>query len=120
MTELILTHAPEGAKGQIGSEVLVHIKAEQDLGAEFEGEMVDSLVARIERALAARIEAKIARARISGRRPGAGVNPLGLLAITMALGIPLTAVAGGIGGLPGIIAVWAALVTLTIYFDRRR
>ena len=120
MTEPSETRAPGHAEGHIGSEVLVHLKAQQDLGAEFEGEVVDSLVARIEQALDARIEAKISEARLSGRRLGPRVNPLGLLAVTMALGIPLTAVAGGIAGLPGIIAVWAALGFLVVYFDRRR
>jgi hypothetical protein len=46
--------------------------------------------------------------------------PVSLLAICMGLGIPLTAVAGGIAGLPGIITVWAALVFIILYFDLRR
>jgi hypothetical protein len=38
----------------------------------------------------------------------------------MALGIPITAIAGGIAGIQGIVIVWLSIIFLVLYFDWRR
>ena len=102
---------------EIREEVRVHVAARKELGPEYEDNVVESLVQKVEKALNARMDTKNAQARASvGRQSARSVNPLGLLAICMCLGIPLTAVAGGLGGLPGIISVWGAVGFLVIYF----
>jgi phage shock protein PspC (stress-responsive transcriptional regulator) len=106
---------------EIREEVQAHLAARRDLGPEFEDVVVDSLVEKVEKSLGDRIDAKIAQARLSGgRSPAQRVNPMGLMAIVPCLGIPLTAVVGGVGGLAGIITVWGAVGLLVVYFDRRR
>ena len=109
-----------GLAKEIAEEVRVHLEAHRDLGAQYEDDVVDSLIRNIESALDARLGSKASKARGSaGPSAGRRMN-LGLLAVAMALGIPLTAVAGSMGGVAGVTTVWGALVFLVLYFDRRR
>lgn len=106
----------EGSSRAVRDEVQAYVRTRRDLGPDYDDELVESLVEKIERAL----DARLAQVRPSrGGHNNRGV-PVSLLAICMGLGIPLTAVAGGIAGLPGIITVWAALVFIILYFDLRR
>ena len=121
MTQSSAGPESEDLNKEIREEVQAHVAARRDLGPEFEDDVVDSLVQKVEKALGDRIDAKIAQARLSGgRSSGQRVNPMGLMAVVLCLGIPLTAVAGGVGGLAGIITVWGAVGLLVVYFDRRR
>ena len=43
-----------------------------------------------------------------------------LAIISMALGIPLTAISMSLGGLPGLLVVWVAIVAVTFVYARSR
>jgi hypothetical protein len=88
------------------------VAARRELGPEYEPELVDSFLERIER----RIE----------RRTGKGVNHprehhmvTPLILGSLGLSIPLLAIAGGTAGLAGVAFVCAAIVIVNVVAMRR-
>jgi len=39
--------------------------------------------------------------------------------VSLGTGIPITAIAGALGGLPGILIVWIGIVALNVAYSRR-
>jgi hypothetical protein len=92
-------------------ELQAALAARREVGEELEPQVIDAFVERIER----RIEE---RAReLAPQRKRAGVDR-GLVLGTMALSIPLLAIAGGLAGLAGIVFVCAAIVLVNIIAAR--
>lgn len=54
------------------------------------------------------------------RRERIDDKELGLILGSIGIGVPLTAIGGGIAGLPGIIVVWIGLVALNAFWAVRR
>jgi hypothetical protein len=103
----------------VREEARVHLHARRDLGAEYEDEIIESFVEKVERIIDARIEARLEQRRLPAR-PRSRVSPFAVLGTAMVLGIPLTAIAGGIAGATGMLTVWLSIIFLVLYFDWRR
>ncbi|MBD0695690.1 hypothetical protein [Streptomyces sp. CBMA123] len=97
------------------------LQARKELGKEYEDELVDSFMkrldARVERSVAARLDddgpsyhERDRDRRHRGWTSGRSGNRLAV--ISLALGIPLTAIASspGSGGFAGLLACWAGIV----------
>jgi hypothetical protein len=110
----------QALRQQLREEARVHLETRRELGPEYEDQIAESFVQRIEKLIDERIAARLEQRRLAQAWPRTPVNPVGVLAIAMALGIPLTAIAGAIAGATGIIAVWAGIIFLVLYFDLRR
>ncbi|MER7754332.1 hypothetical protein [Kitasatospora sp. NPDC097643] len=109
------------------------LQARKELGKEYESELVDSFMKRLDARLDARVERSVAARlddepayRHRSRRPGRGGPRPGsrLAVVSLALGIPLTAIAGdpGHGGIIGLLACWAGIVGVNFaaaFADRR-
>ncbi len=93
------------------------LDARQELGAAYEPQLIDAFLRRLDQAIDTRIEQRLQQ---RPSPPAVRSDPARLLAIALALAIPLTAIAGGIAGATGIIAVLALIGLLVLYFDRRR
>jgi hypothetical protein len=94
------------------------IKARRELGDEYEPQVVDSFIERVER----RIEEQLHGGRPARREEHRSITPLALGSI--ALGIPITAVAlsnapGG-GGIVVAIIAWIAIALINIAAAYRR
>ena len=81
------------------------LEARRELGVEYEAQVVDALVERIEQ-------------RLAERRPAQPPNPAGVVIPSLALSIPLLAIAANFVGLPGVIAVCVALAVIAIVSSR--
>ncbi len=93
-------------------ELNVALKAREELGAEMEPEVLDAFVARIERRLTERsVASELAMAH---KREHQKEMVLG----SMAISIPLLAIAAIFTGLPGVIAVCVALAVIAIVTAR--
>lgn len=88
-------------------EVEAALGARRELGPETEPAVIDSFVDRMERAIEARVDE-----RIAAKRPGAvptfsspaqTSSATRLSVVSLAMAVPLSAIAGGIGDLPGLI-----------------
>jgi hypothetical protein len=110
--------APAPSRSALPNEELhAAVAARHELGERMEQEVIDSFLARVEQSLDARIDERVGR-QLHGRRPSR-IDPkqfTGRVAASLGLGIPLTAISGGIGGVFGIIAVWLGIVVLNVYY----
>jgi len=89
------------------------VEARKELGPEHEEHLIAGFVDKIEKEIDRRVEAKLAaRPR---RRGGSNLHP-GNLAIC----IPIVAIAGGIGHLPGLIVAFVALAAVFLVSELRR
>lgn len=88
-------------------EISVHLDALRELGPGYSDAVAASLMERLEQLIEAKIDERLARSGGSGK---IDQRQVGALAITLGLAIPLTAVAGGIGGLTGFAVVWLAIL----------
>ncbi len=94
-------------------ELKAHLAARQELGPEMDDLNIASFLDKLERELDARIEARFAQETRLARRERRGATAT--LVITLAMAIPLTAVAASYAGLAGMGIVWAALLLLNFY-----
>lgn len=98
------------------------LEARRELGPEYEPALVEAFADRVEQVIEARVDASLAAAEQrrtdekarSGRQFAMGISSL-------ALGIPLTAIAGGIADVTGIAVAWAgiALVNASYAWQNR-
>ena len=79
------------------------LAARQELGADFEPALVESLAERLQGVIDARVEARLAE------RPPQTFSPkmrLALALTSLGMAFPCTGVAADFTGLPGVIVVW--------------
>ncbi|HEX6248095.1 MAG TPA: hypothetical protein VFZ64_09520 [Nocardioidaceae bacterium] len=87
------------------------LEARRELGPAYEPALVDSFVERIEQAVEARVDARLAERRSERKHEDErGSKQMALGITSLALGIPISAIAGGIGDLPGLVVAWAGIV----------
>jgi hypothetical protein len=94
-------------------ELDAHVAARRELGPEYEPELVDSFLERVEGKLDERSRGKSARRD----RPHRTITPLVLG--SLALSIPLIAVAGAQAGAFGVAVVCVAIVLVNLFVARR-
>jgi hypothetical protein len=96
------------------------IEARRDLGPEYEAALVESFVERLDESIARRVRAEM---HATGAQPyssppspprkgGNGSIPIALG--SMALGIPLTAIASQTSGTLGLLLVWGGIVAINL------
>ena len=91
------------------------LAAREEVGDELEPQLFDRFADRIEAEIDRRAGEKAARQRSRLPGPHHGDAPIIPLALgSLGLSIPLMGIAGGIGGLPGIIAVCIAIVLVNL------
>ncbi|MFJ1702977.1 hypothetical protein [Kitasatospora sp. NPDC088346] len=103
------------------------VQTRKELGREYESEIVDSFLARIDSRLDARVEQRVAD-RLD--RAGGGPNAIrgrgsrmALSIVSLVMGIPLTAIASESAGPTGLIVCWVGIVGVNVASalgDRRR
>jgi hypothetical protein len=96
------------------------VAARRELGREYEDAVLDSFLDRLDRSIAARVDARVAE-RVpavlqSSGESGSGVKDPGVAlgAVSVVAGIPITAISGGTTGLSGIIIAWAGIAAVNI------
>ncbi|AXI77864.1 hypothetical protein [Peterkaempfera bronchialis] len=107
----------EPSRTDLHKDLEAAVQTRKELGPEYEAEIVDSFLARIDAQLDARVERRVAeRLTESGRaprRPERSFAPR-LPIISLALAIPLSGVGAGVSGLPGLLVVWTGIVGVNI------
>jgi hypothetical protein len=91
------------------------LAARHELGPQYEPAVVDSFVDRLDKVIGARIAEHVSR---EVTRPPAPPDRTGLTlaVVSIGCGIPLTAIAGGITGIPGILIVWVGIVLVNMAY----
>ena len=93
------------------------LAARQEIGKELEPQLVDQFADRLEREIERRAQ-ELARQRRPSPAHNAPMIPLALG--SLALSIPLIAVAGGVADTAGVIAVCIAIVLVNLLWTARR
>lgn len=111
---------------QVGAELRASLDARRELGPEYEGELVEGFLERLDQAIDARVDARLEQRRAAAPPAKGGVDGarLALGIVTTALGVPLTAIATQFHGasIIAFLVVWAAivLINLAAAVSRRR
>ena len=92
------------------------VRARHELGDELEPAVVDAFLDRVERAIDAQVDAKVAESK-SRRRGSGGMDAgqrLALSIVSLGTGIPITAIAAEQAGAQGILIVWLGIVGVNV------
>jgi hypothetical protein len=95
-------------------ELRLTVAARKELGAQHEQELIEGFLAKLDRAIEARAAQEREASKLVKQRAELAT---GRLAISLALGIPLTAISLAMAGFPGLLVIWAGIFALNIYFD---
>ncbi|WP_327306402.1 hypothetical protein OG730_25350 [Streptomyces sp. NBC_01298] len=101
---------------ELKKEFSATLDARRELGAEYEAELVDSFVEKVDTQIRRRLaEERLSAAR--GTRPGAADSPdgsfgerFGFAIITLVLAIPLSAIGAAQADLSGLVVVWLGIL----------
>jgi hypothetical protein len=97
------------------------VRARRELGEEYDSALVDSFLEKVEQRIDETVDRRVRRhlaeqqmatAR-GGRRPRPADSwgeRYGFALLTLVLAIPLSAIAGGLAGMPGIVTSWIGIV----------
>ena len=96
---------------QAREELEATLAARRELGPAHDAELVAGFLDRIEKEIDRRVDERLAR---RGPRGGSPLNPA-----TLGVCIPIIAIAGGIGGVAGLIAAFTALVIVFVIATER-
>ncbi|TQS28543.1 hypothetical protein [Microbispora sp. KK1-11] len=93
--------------------------ARRDLGPEYEDALVDSFLDKLDVEIAARIRNEVA-AQLRHQPPGPPVkqkdSAVGVAMGSLALGIPLTAIAVANAGLAGLLLSWGGIIAVNFAY----
>jgi predicted TPR repeat methyltransferase len=114
-----------GGEEQIGhQDVEALLEVRRELGPSYDAALVDSFADRMERAIAERVDAQLAERRHQREQVDSrDSKQLALGIVSLGCGVPITAIAGGIADLPGIIGAWTGIVVVNVAYalgGRRR
>lgn len=107
-------------------EIRAAAETHRDLGPEYQSAVVESFLDRVGKEIDARVDARLAAAHMSDQRPARQRregSSLALAIVSMALGIPLTAIAVAAGnnppGFAGVLVIWIAIAVINVAYSRR-
>ena len=100
---------------EVHTELEATLAARRELGSAHEEQLVAGFLDRIEKEIDRRVEERVRAVGPRKRRGGSPLHPGNL-----ALCIPIVAIAGGIGGLPGLIVAFLALAVVFAVSELRR
>lgn len=98
----------------LDEEVRLAVATRRELAAAHEDQIIAAFLEKLQAAVEQRVRQAVEQSGRSARRS----DPVGRLAVSLIFAIPLSAIAAGIAGLPGLAVAWAGIILLNIYFDR--
>ncbi|WP_432933755.1 hypothetical protein ACQPZZ_18785 [Microbispora sp. CA-135349] len=110
---------PPPAASSTREDLRAVMAARRDLGPEYEDALVDSFLDKLDVEIAARVRNEVA-AQLHHRPPGPPVkqkdSAVGVVMGSLALGIPLTGIAVGNAGLPGLFLSWGGIIAVNFAY----
>ena len=89
------------------------LSARQELGTEYNDELADMLMERLDAVIDRRVEARLQSAPKSSLSPAVPI-------CSFVFAVPLTPIAADMVGLMGVAIVWAALVVINILYSGKK
>ncbi|MGW1544081.1 hypothetical protein ACWCPM_28225 [Streptomyces sp. NPDC002309] len=102
------------------------LQARRELGEEYDSALVDSFLEKVEQridgAVDRRVRRRLAEQRMVAARDSRSPRPtdswgerFGFGIVSLVLAVPLSAIGGGIAGLPGLLVAWAGIVGVNAF-----
>ncbi|QLE72365.1 hypothetical protein FGW37_12835 [Streptomyces rectiverticillatus] len=109
---------------ELKKDLAATLETRKELGPEYEAELVDAFLEKVDRKLDAAIDRRVrrqsaevqmavargARPHLDGHGPGGFGERFGFAAVSLVLAIPLSAIAVVNAQLPGLLVAWAGIV----------
>ena len=89
------------------------LSARQELGAEYNDELADILMERLDDVIDRRVEERLQEAPKSTLSPAVPIT-------SFVFAIPLTAIAASLVGIRGVLIVWAALIIVNVLYSGKK
>lgn len=110
---------------ELKKELDATLHARRELGEEYESALVDSFLEKVDQRIDSTVDRRVRRhlgeqqlvvARGSGRpRPtDSWGERFGFGVVSLVLAIPLSAIGGGVGHLPGLVTAWIGIVGVNV------
>ena len=127
MNEISYEPARTGAATDAASELSQMLAAQETASPASREALAQSFLARVQRDIDEQVDFRV-KQQLATSRPtqttASSQTPqsaqLAMALGSMGIAIPLTAIAGGIAGLPGIIIVWLGLILINVAWTQRR
>jgi hypothetical protein len=110
-------------------EIRAAAETHRELGPDYQEAVIDSFLDKVGKEIDARVDARLRQDRrgwtgpVEVPRQHGSPGGIGLAIVSMALGIPLTAITLAVGshpaGLAGLLVVWAAIVAINFAYALR-
>lgn len=100
-------------------ELAAALAVRNELGERMEPEVIDAFLARVERTLMARVDARIDERLKDYPKARRDDGALPLAICSLIFGIPLTAIAAGTVGLVGLIVCWVGIAAVNVAYAAR-
>jgi uncharacterized membrane protein len=115
----------EAQDADLKKELDATLRARRELGEEYEPALVDSFLEKVDQRIDAAVERRlrrqlaeqqmqVARGTRSPRGTDSWGERFGFAIVSLVLAIPLSAIAGGMGHLPGLVATWIGIVGVNV------
>lgn len=98
----------------LGEELRLTIAARRELDQKHEDELIAAFLEKVEQVIEQRVQQEVETSHRTARR----TDPVARLAVSLLFAIPLSAIAAGVAGLPGLAIAWIGIIALNVYFDR--
>ncbi|MER5636982.1 hypothetical protein ABT095_08500 [Kitasatospora sp. NPDC002227] len=96
---------------ELRAELDAALQTRKELGKEYEAEIIDSFLTKLDHQLDVKLDARLAE---EPRRRGGGSPQQKLQGLSLMMAIPLSGIAGGTGGITGLIVCWAGIVGVNL------
>ncbi|MYU20909.1 hypothetical protein [Streptomyces sp. SID8352] len=117
--------ATDGRDPDLTKELDATLRARRDLGEEYDAALVESFLEKIDRRIDGAVERRVRRVLAEERMTAARESRsprstdsfgerFGFGIVSLVLAIPLSAIGGGVGRLPGLLVAWAGIVGVNI------
>lgn len=121
LSSLVRMSGMDARDTDLKKELDATLQARRELGSEYESELVDSFLEKVDQRIDGAVERRMRRhvaeqqmaATRDARSPRATDSfgeRFGFGIVSLVLAVPLSAIGGGIAHLPGLIAAWAGIV----------
>ncbi|MFI9614832.1 hypothetical protein ACIHCM_24710 [Streptomyces sp. NPDC052023] len=111
---------------ELKKELDATLQARRELGEEYDSALVDSFLEKVEQridgAVERRLRRRLAEQQMVTARDARSPKPtdswgerFGFGIVSLVLAVPLSAIGGGVAGLPGLLVAWAGIVGVNAF-----
>ncbi len=99
---------------ELREDLQASVAARRELGPEYEAELLDAFLERVDRRIDAHVAHRVGSRSLQPPRRESSFSATALALGSMGFGVPLSAIAGGVADLPGLLVAWTGIVGVNV------